>query len=128
MTLKVSEWSREQDRAALEREREDRELEQRERDKGSRPKIDWTACGACAGTGIVPELRGTARPYCARCEAGERARTRYRVEVIADNSGNWVGNGLLFADRAAAEAYGVDLTMRWTAVREYRVVPVDLYD
>lgn len=48
----------------------------------------------------------------------------YRVEVIADNSGTWCGNGLTFETEAAAHEYGRDLSWRWTAVREYRVVPV----
>ncbi len=48
--------------------------------------------------------------------------TRYRVEVIADSTGKWIGNGLEFDTAAAAEDYGRDLQWRWTAVREYRVV------
>jgi hypothetical protein len=47
---------------------------------------------------------------------------RYRVEVIADSSGKWVGNGCRFATRDEAEAYGRDLSRRWILVREYRVV------
>jgi hypothetical protein len=49
----------------------------------------------------------------------------WRVEVIADNSGKWVGNGLTFETREAAEDYGNDLYRRWTLVREWRAVPVD---
>jgi len=41
-------------------------------------------------------------------------------EVIADSSGQWAGNGLRFANRAEAEAYALDLSLRWTAVRETR--------
>ncbi len=51
-----------------------------------------------------------------------RVNTRYRVEVIADSTGKWIGNGLDFDTAAAAEEYGSDLQWRWTAVREYRVV------
>jgi hypothetical protein len=48
----------------------------------------------------------------------------YRVEVIADNSGKWCGNGLTFETQSAAAIYGADLASRWTLVREWRVVPV----
>ena len=49
----------------------------------------------------------------------------YKVEVIADNSGEWCSNALRFDTYATAEQYGSDLWMRWTAVREWRVVPSD---
>jgi hypothetical protein len=43
-------------------------------------------------------------------------------EVIADDSGQWVGNALRFATEAEAEAYVKALAWRWTLVRETRVV------
>jgi hypothetical protein len=46
----------------------------------------------------------------------------YAAEVIADSTGNWVGNGLRFATKEEAEAYALDLQWRWTAVRDIRVV------
>lgn len=50
----------------------------------------------------------------------------YATEVIADNSGKWVGNGIRFPFTAegkdAADQYVYDLAMRWTSVREWRVV------
>jgi len=46
----------------------------------------------------------------------------YKVEVIADSSGKWVGNGLTFDTKDLAIAYASDLFMRWTSVREWRVV------
>lgn len=49
----------------------------------------------------------------------------YKVEVIADDSGEWVGNQLTFPTKEAAEIYAKDLFSRWTAVREWRVVSVD---
>jgi hypothetical protein len=49
----------------------------------------------------------------------------YRVEVIADNSGKWCGNGLKFAAVELAEAYAVDLWSRWTLVRSWRVIDDD---
>lgn len=46
----------------------------------------------------------------------------WKVEVIADNSGKWAGNALRFASRKDAEDWVDDLFIRWTAVRETRVV------
>jgi hypothetical protein len=49
----------------------------------------------------------------------------FKPEVVADNSGEWCGNGLRFATQAEAEAYVSDLMWRWTLVRDTRVVVVD---
>lgn len=49
----------------------------------------------------------------------------YKVEVIADNSGVWVGNALRFKTMKDATAAGRDLFARWTLVREYRVVEAE---
>lgn len=46
----------------------------------------------------------------------------YRVEVIADNSGKWVGNGKLFETVDLAIEYAIDLWTRWTLVQKWRVV------
>jgi len=46
----------------------------------------------------------------------------YKAEVIADSSGKWAGNALVFATREEAEAYVADLARRWTLVRDTRVV------
>lgn len=46
----------------------------------------------------------------------------WKAEVIADNSGQWVSNALRFATRKEAEDYVFDLMMRWTLVRDTRVV------
>ena len=48
----------------------------------------------------------------------------YRVEVIADSSGKWVGNGLTFETASDAETYALDLAMRWTAVHDWRTVKI----
>lgn len=50
---------------------------------------------------------------------------KYKVEVIADDSGKWCGNGLRFDTREAAKSYAADLEMRWTLVRMWRVVEVE---
>ena len=49
----------------------------------------------------------------------------FAVEVIADNSGTWAGNGLRFKTRDDALIWGEGLKQRWTLVREMRVVPSD---
>jgi hypothetical protein len=46
----------------------------------------------------------------------------WKPEVIADDTGNWYGNGLRFATKEEAEANVFDLMMRWTEVRDTRVV------
>jgi hypothetical protein len=49
----------------------------------------------------------------------------WKPEVIADSSGKWFGNSLRFATREEAEANVANLMMRWTSVRETRVVECD---
>lgn len=49
----------------------------------------------------------------------------YRVEVIVDSSGKWVGNGLKFPNIDEAVTYAKDLYGRWTLVREWRIVDQD---
>lgn len=49
----------------------------------------------------------------------------WKPEVIADNSGKWFGNSLRFATEAEAKANVENLMMRWTSVRETRVVECD---
>lgn len=49
----------------------------------------------------------------------------WKSEVIADSTGEWVGNGLRFATKDEADAYVTDLAIRWTAVRQHRVVASD---
>ena len=47
----------------------------------------------------------------------------FAVEVIADDSGKWCGNGLRFATPDEAKDHAKDLYSRWMAVKQYRVVP-----
>ena len=49
----------------------------------------------------------------------------WKAEVIADSSGEWVGNGLRFATPKQARDYVWNLSLRWTAVRDTRVVGSD---
>lgn len=46
----------------------------------------------------------------------------YRVQVIADSSGMYRGNGLTFETADLAEDYATDLYARWTLVSSWRVV------
>jgi hypothetical protein len=46
----------------------------------------------------------------------------FAVEVIADDSGTFVGNGVCLSSRGEADSYGQDLKARWRLVRQYRVV------
>jgi hypothetical protein len=49
----------------------------------------------------------------------------WKPEVIADGSGKWSGNALRFATYAEAKEYVLDLALRWSAVREVRVIESD---
>lgn len=49
----------------------------------------------------------------------------YKVQVIADSSGEWCGNGLTFETVNAAREYANDLMRRWTLVRDWRVIDAD---
>jgi hypothetical protein len=49
----------------------------------------------------------------------------WKPQVIADSSGNWSGNALRFSTKEEAEANARDLMMRWTLVRDIRVVESD---
>ena len=46
----------------------------------------------------------------------------YAVEVIADRSGKFCGNGVRFATKEEAETSARDLMSRWTLVTDWRVV------
>ena len=55
-------------------------------------------------------------------ELDKRDLVQYKVEVIADSSSKWASNALRFDSVESAEDYAHDLAMRWTAVRDWRVV------
>ena len=84
------------------------------------------------------------RAVCLRRTSPDNARILAPLEslaTLADNSGEWCGNGLRFATREEAEGNARDLMNRWTLVREtratessdpvnyqwieYRLIPVD---
>jgi hypothetical protein len=47
----------------------------------------------------------------------------WKVEVIADSSGQWATNGCRYATEEDARLSAIDLASRWYAVREWRVAP-----
>jgi len=49
----------------------------------------------------------------------------YKVGVMTAGDRTWSYNGLRFASATEAEAYGANLAMRWTAVRDFEVHPSD---
>jgi hypothetical protein len=51
-----------------------------------------------------------------------KTTTSYAPQVIIDASGKWCGNALRFATRREAEEQVLELSWRWTAVRETRVI------
>ena len=54
-------------------------------------------------------------------EAGEACMS-WKIEVVVDDSGEWVGDPLRFETQCEALAYARDLEFRWSAVRDKRVV------
>jgi hypothetical protein len=47
---------------------------------------------------------------------------RYKVGVLTPGDVDYAFNALRFDTLEEAESYGVNLAMRWTAVRDWRVV------
>ena len=45
----------------------------------------------------------------------------YKVAVKTFGDTNWGYNALRFATREAADDWGLDLSLRWTALKEYEV-------
>lgn len=98
-------------------------------------------CARCGAVREHPEISISGFPdapvarigLCDACQAagpcGPKELTRptapnasFKVEVIADGSGQWVSNAIRLATKEEAETYGQDLFMRWMLVREKRVV------
>jgi hypothetical protein len=48
--------------------------------------------------------------------------TEYAVEIQADDSGKWISNNLVFPSVDKATTYALDLRMRLTIVRDWRIV------
>jgi hypothetical protein len=52
----------------------------------------------------------------------------YKFEVVADNSGEWCSNSIVYNTLEEAEDAAIDLASRWTLVRKWRVRPQFLHD
>lgn len=50
---------------------------------------------------------------------------KYKVIVLADNSGYYAGNGLTFDSIVEAVSYARNLASRWILVRDWCVIPAD---
>lgn len=46
----------------------------------------------------------------------------FKAEILTVNDPKWYSNPLRFATESEADQYGLDLILRWTASRDYRVV------
>lgn len=79
-------------------------------------------CSHCAGYGSSLK---ESQDRCSQCDGLGliKSPTKFKVEVQADNTGTWAGNALTFDTTEEAELYAQDLAARWTAVRDWRVVP-----
>jgi hypothetical protein len=49
-------------------------------------------------------------------------RMSWRSEVLADSSDEWCWNTLRFATAKEAAGYAANLALRWTLVRDFRVI------
>ena len=47
---------------------------------------------------------------------------KWKIEVIADNSGEWCGNAMRYDTKEEAMAAAADLANRWLLVRDFRAV------
>jgi len=57
--------------------------------------------------------------------AKEAKTMSFKPEVQTSEGGKFAGNALRFATKEEAEHYVLDLMMRWTMVRDTRVIEVD---
>lgn len=78
-------------------------------------------CVRCGKLASSPCLEAAEAAECANNPAA--APSSFAVEVIADSSGKWCGNGARYLTEAAANMAAHDLMQRWLMVREWRVVP-----
>lgn len=92
--------------------------------------VGWAAPRTEASTGrvalVIEGSTGWQEYYPSIINAEFRdkpAATEFKVEVIADSSGVWSSNQRRFETEDKAFAYGENLAERWTAVRQWRVVP-----
>lgn len=91
----------------------------------------WVEVGhASAGRLVALEAPDNVRENFRSCEpfyaplAVVVDAAEWKVEVIADSTGKWCGNAAKYPTWAAAREAALSLFCRWTAVRQWRVVPV----
>jgi hypothetical protein len=46
----------------------------------------------------------------------------FRCEILTANDPKWYQNNMIFRTAAETERYGLDLILRWTGSRDYRVI------
>ncbi len=51
---------------------------------------------------------------------------KYRVVILADNSGKYAANGLEFDTVQDGESYAFDLFSRWLGAKEWAVMPLEI--
>lgn len=51
--------------------------------------------------------------------------TSYKAQMIADETGKWLDNGLRFASYHQADHWARRLASKWSAVTAYRVIESD---
>ncbi len=56
---------------------------------------------------------------------GQSDNGKFRI-VARDSSATFAKNGIKFENPESAKQYGIDLACRWTALRSFAVVSVDL--
>jgi hypothetical protein len=80
-------------------------------------------CGSIGGNQLGSLNRSIAAHDAIRRagEAGE-AGMSWKIEVVVDDSGEWEGDPLRFETEREALAYARDLELRWSAVRDKRIV------
>ena len=78
-------------------------------------------CVRCGKLVLSPCLESAEQAECDNDPA--KAPNSFAIEVIADSSGKWCGNGARYLTEEAAKMAAHDLSMRWALVRESRVVP-----
>ncbi len=74
-----------------------------------------------SGFGSLDRAIAAREAICSDGKAGE-AGMSWKIELVVDDSGEWEGDPLRFETEREALAYARDLELRWSAVRDKRVV------
>ncbi len=53
---------------------------------------------------------------------------KFKIEVLADSSGKWATNMMIFNTAEEAGVYARDLARRWTLVRDWRIIEVEIIE